>query len=118
MAALHIRDSKTVYLILYLRQKIECVLLVRNGYLSAVCGYGTGTVLAVLHHTEKRNIQRKLFKERSYSCYLTQTAVKKAPVRNKDKKVGPNDPCPCGSGKKYKKCCMQKDKNAGRQEQE
>ena len=36
--------------------------------------------------------------------------VKKQPVRNKDKKVGPNDPCPCGSGKKYKKCCMQKDK--------
>ena len=30
--------------------------------------------------------------------------------------IGPNDPCPCGSGKKYKKCCMQKDKNAGRQE--
>ena len=24
--------------------------------------------------------------------------------------IGPNDPCPCGSGKKYKKCCMQKDK--------
>ena len=22
-----------------------------------------------------------------------------------DVKVGPNDPCPCGSGKKYKKCC-------------
>jgi len=31
---------------------------------------------------------------------------KKAPVVKKtDKKVGPNDPCPCGSGKKYKKCC-------------
>ena len=44
--------------------------------------------------------------------------VKKQPVRNADKKVGPNDPCPCGSGKKYKKCCMQKDKNAGRQSQE
>ena len=44
--------------------------------------------------------------------------VKKQPVRKADKKVGPNDPCPCGSGKKYKKCCMQKDKNAGRQEQE
>ena len=39
-------------------------------------------------------------------------SVKKQPVRNKDKKVGPNDFCPCGSGKKYKKCCMQKDKNA------
>ncbi|MFC1716153.1 tetratricopeptide repeat protein [Candidatus Poribacteria bacterium] len=24
-------------------------------------------------------------------------------------KVGRNDPCPCGSGKKYKKCCMKKD---------
>ena len=30
---------------------------------------------------------------------------KKAPVRKAVKKVGPNDPCPCGSGKKYKKCC-------------
>ena len=39
--------------------------------------------------------------------------VKKEPIRNKSKKVGPNDPCPCGSGKKYKKCCMQKDKSAG-----
>ncbi len=35
--------------------------------------------------------------------------VKKQPIRNKDKKVGPNDPCPCGSGKKYKKCCMHKE---------
>ncbi len=30
--------------------------------------------------------------------------VKKQPVR-KQKKPGRNDPCPCGSGKKYKKCC-------------
>ena len=36
--------------------------------------------------------------------------VKKQPVRKSEKKVGPNDPCPCGSGKKYKKCCMHKDK--------
>ena len=34
--------------------------------------------------------------------------VKKQPVK-KDKKVGPNDPCPCGSGKKYKQCCRRKD---------
>jgi hypothetical protein len=27
------------------------------------------------------------------------------PVRRDGKKVGRNDPCPCGSGKKYKKCC-------------
>jgi len=28
-----------------------------------------------------------------------------APVRRGGSKVGRNDPCPCGSGKKYKKCC-------------
>jgi uncharacterized protein YecA (UPF0149 family) len=27
----------------------------------------------------------------------------------KSKKIGRNDPCPCGSGKKYKKCCLNKD---------
>ncbi|MBW2038131.1 MAG: preprotein translocase subunit SecA [Deltaproteobacteria bacterium] len=27
------------------------------------------------------------------------------PVRREGKKIGRNDPCPCGSGKKYKKCC-------------
>ncbi|CAB5081315.1 Protein translocase subunit SecA [Olavius algarvensis associated proteobacterium Delta 3] len=31
--------------------------------------------------------------------------AKKKPVRRKTKKVGRNDPCPCGSGKKFKKCC-------------
>ena len=39
-------------------------------------------------------------------------SVKQQPVRA-TKKAGPNDPCPCGSGKKYKKCCMQKDKASG-----
>ena len=34
-------------------------------------------------------------------------SVKKEPVR-RAKKIGPNDPCPCGSGKKYKKCCYLK----------
>jgi preprotein translocase subunit SecA len=31
--------------------------------------------------------------------------AKKKPVQRSSKKVGRNDPCPCGSGKKYKKCC-------------
>jgi preprotein translocase subunit SecA len=30
---------------------------------------------------------------------------KKEPVRREGKKIGRNAPCPCGSGKKYKKCC-------------
>ena len=32
---------------------------------------------------------------------------KKTPIRRNEKKVGRNAPCPCGSGKKYKKCCGQ-----------
>jgi preprotein translocase subunit SecA len=34
----------------------------------------------------------------------TDGSDKKRPVK-KGEKVGRNDPCPCGSGKKYKKCC-------------
>lgn len=30
---------------------------------------------------------------------------KRIPLRHTGPRVGPNDPCPCGSGKKYKKCC-------------
>ncbi len=32
-------------------------------------------------------------------------APKQAPIVRSGEKLGPNDPCPCGSGKKYKKCC-------------
>ena len=39
--------------------------------------------------------------------------VKRQPVVKKIK-IGPNDPCPCGSGKKYKKCCRDKDLAAER----
>ena len=30
------------------------------------------------------------------------------PVKSSKKKIYPNDPCPCGSGLKYKKCCGRK----------
>jgi uncharacterized protein len=40
--------------------------------------------------------------ERRKELYLEQ---KKSGVVVKEKKVGRNDPCPCGSGKKYKFCC-------------
>ncbi len=36
-----------------------------------------------------------------------ETLVKK-PTKRAEAKVYPNDPCPCGSGKKYKQCCMRK----------
>lgn len=40
--------------------------------------------------------------ERQKELYLEQ---KKSGTIVKPKKIGRNDPCPCGSGKKYKKCC-------------
>jgi len=42
---------------------------------------------------------------------------KQETVRRDHPKVGRNDPCPCGSGKKYKNCCMQKDLEAERMNQ-
>jgi preprotein translocase subunit SecA len=37
----------------------------------------------------------------------SQKASQAQPYQNPETKVGRNDPCPCGSGKKYKKCCGQ-----------
>ena len=54
--------------------------------------------------------RQKVAKETSASGSPDKT-VKQQPVRTAPGKAGPNDPCPCGSGKKYKKCCMQKDKS-------
>ena len=53
----------------------------------------------------------KVAKETGASGTADKT-LKQQPVR-KSSKVGPNDPCPCGSGKKYKKCCRDKDVAAG-----
>ncbi len=43
-----------------------------------------------------------LTEERRKELYKTQ---KQSGTVKKEKKVGRNDPCPCGSGKKYKQCC-------------
>ena len=45
-------------------------------------------------------------KETTRQLYLEQ---KKSGTVIVGKKVGRNDPCPCGSGNKYKKCCMNKE---------
>jgi len=51
--------------------------------------------LSMLHHVyEVRNAARRLRHTESSEAESTE-----------DRRVGPNDPCPCGSGKKYKKCC-------------
>ncbi len=38
----------------------------------------------------------------------TQVDRKQEPIRNRGQRVGRNEPCPCGSGKKFKNCCMRK----------
>ena len=56
-----------------------------------------------------QEVKREKVAKETGAVGSSDSVVKKQPVRKTDK-VGPNDPCPCGSGKKYKKCCMQKDK--------
>ena len=54
-----------------------------------------------------RNIERKKQKELDQLQFVGgESTVPKGPVLAK-KTAGRNDPCPCGSGKKYKKCCGQ-----------
>jgi hypothetical protein len=45
--------------------------------------------------------------EMSYACLFREDgSVRGGTFRKKYTDVGRNDPCPCGSGKKFKKCCM------------
>ena len=60
-----------------------------------------------------QEVKREKVAKETAAVGSADSIVKKQPVRNRDKKVGPNDPCPCGSGKKYKKCCRDKDIAAG-----
>ncbi len=64
------------------------------------------TVKVLLHIRVEQKV------EREQVAKVTGTnkdeSLAKAPVKREEKKVYPNDPCPCGSGKKYKQCCMRK----------
>ena len=63
--------------------------------------------IRLLYHVR---IEQKV--EREQVAQVTGTnkdeSVQKGPVRRSQDKVYPNDPCPCGSGKKYKQCCGRK----------
>jgi len=41
----------------------------------------------------------------SSECTNTSCCPPKSPVTRKQPKIGRNDPCVCGNGRKYKKCC-------------
>ncbi len=53
----------------------------------------------------RQNIQREDNTKNISTNQAEDDSVKKKPQVNTTKKVGRNDPCPCGSGKKYKYCC-------------
>ncbi|MCH5315372.1 MAG: preprotein translocase subunit SecA [Eubacterium sp.] len=64
------------------------------------------TVKDLLIYMPRResDVERKAIVKVTATSTGGDDTVKAEPVR-KGKKIGPNDPCPCGSGKKYKKCC-------------
>lgn len=62
------------------------------------------TVKMLLHLKKENVIQRQQVAKETSASHGETDRVRK-PVRRVEAKVGRNDPCPCGSGKKYKKCC-------------
>ena len=65
------------------------------------------TTLRLLYHVR---LEQKV--EREQVAQVTGTnkdeSGPRKPVQKTEKKIYPNDPCPCGSGKKYKQCCGRK----------
>lgn len=59
--------------------------------------------LYLLRAEIRQNIERKEVAKNKVTNDSSEP-LKKSPIKSK-KKVGRNDPCPCGSGKKYKQCC-------------
>ncbi len=61
------------------------------------------TVRALMHVRIEQKVERE--EVAKVTGTNKDNSVAKAPVRRSEKKVQPNDPCPCGSGRKYKQCC-------------
>lgn len=61
------------------------------------------TVRALMHVRIEQKVERE--EVAKVTGTNKDTSLAKAPVRRNDKKVQPNDLCPCGSGRKHKQCC-------------
>ncbi len=64
----------------------------------------TAKMMLTLMPRHRADVQRKAVAKVTGTSSSGDEAAKQVTIR-KEKKIGPNDPCPCGSGKKYKKCC-------------
>ena len=72
--------------------------------MTAMIREDTAKMMLTLMPRHKADVQRRaVARVTSTSSSETDSNAKQVTVR-KEKKIGPNDPCPCGSGKKYKKC--------------
>jgi len=69
------------------------------------------TVKYLFHAVPESRIERTQVAKPTAENHGGDGTVAKKPVR-KVTKIGRNDPCPCGSGKKYKNCCLGKDDSA------
>ena len=67
----------------------------------------TWTETAAIHE-EAAGAADEIAQQQQAAIDGTQVDQKREPIRNRDPRVGRNDPCPCGSGRKYKSCCMKK----------
>ena len=66
------------------------------------------TLRALCHLRIETRVEKDEFKHKEQEDLQyagSEEQPKKQPIRRKTPKIGRNDPCPCGSGKKYKKCC-------------
>lgn len=69
-------------------------------------GISEDTVQALMHIRIQQTVERE--EVAKVTGTNKDDSAAKQPVRRKEGKVYPNDPCPCGSGKKYKQCCGRK----------
>ena len=66
-------------------------------------GIATDTVRMLMRVQVERKIEREEVAKATGTN--KDDSVANAPKRRANKKIMPNDLCPCGSGKKYKQCC-------------
>ena len=72
--------------------------------MTALIREGTATTMLTFRLKSEEDIKREQAAKITATSGASDGSEKKQPVK-KGQKVGRNDPCPCGSGKKYKKCC-------------
>lgn len=68
-----------------------------------------GTVEFIAHYrvsgADRQIHETSRFRQHDGEWFYLDGKVEDTPLYNRPEKTGRNDPCPCGSGKKFKKCC-------------